>query len=608
MQKEAPVHYTVSMTKPNTHYFEVKIETASKGRGRLKFIMPVWTPGSYLIREFSRNVLDFVARDEKSGKELESHKDSKYAWVVETGGAAEVEASYRVYAHELTVDTSYLDDLHGVINGASVFMYIEGLEEDPILLSVMPFEGWKVVSTGLEQAETGPQGERVYRARNFDILVDSPIEIGNQEIYGFEVGSVRHEVSISGLDGGLHDRLVGDIKKIVEHTVPIVGEIPYQRYVFILNFTDDVSGGLEHLNSTHCMLPRLRLQPEEEYRKALSLFSHEFFHAWNVKRMRPVGLGPFDYRTEAYTKSLWVAEGITSYYDNLILRRASIFSAAEYLDELCSDINTLTSLPGPLNESAEEASFDTWIKYYRQDENSPNVVSSYYSQGAVIGWAIDMQIRKLTGSSRTLDDVMRKVYRESYKQGRGFTEEEFESACSAVAGQDLLEIFEGRVHGRRLVDFGKYFAYAGLELAPKAKDSAAEKGFLGVKVRSDSGKAIVSTRLFGSPAEDAGLSAGDEILGANGMRLDATTLPYFISTSKPGAPVTLTLARKGLLQEVKCSLGSYPVFEYRAKKSEVATQAQKELYSKWLLEPWDSELKYSDHPEYPLRRKVFDYI
>lgn len=602
------MHYIVSMPRPNTHYFEVRIEVKA-GEGKdLRFVMPVWTPGSYLVREFSRNVIDFEAKEIGTGKELASHKDSKYAWVVESAGTRGVEVSYRVYAHEFTVDTSYLDDIHGIVNGASVFMYLDGMEKELILLTVAPCEGWATITTGLEQVSVGDGGRRDYAVPDFDTLVDSPIEIGNQDTYQFDVGSVRHEVSISALDSALHGKLVSDVKKIVEHTVPVFGEIPYRRYVFILDFSDDISGGLEHLNSTHCMLPRLRLQPEEEYRKSLSLFSHEFFHAWNVKRMRPTGLGPFDYRSETFTKSLWIAEGITSYYDNLILRRAKLFSAEEYLDELCSDISALSSLPGPLNESAEEASFDTWIKFYRPDENSPNVVSSYYSQGAVIGWAIDMEIRGLTGSSRTLDDVMRKVYRETYKQGRAYTDAEFERACSEVAGHDLSEIFEERVRGTSRVNFGKYFAYAGLELAPKVKDPMPEKGFLGVKVKSDSGKTIVSTRLFGSPAEAAGLSAGDEILGANGMRLDVTTLPYFISTSKPDASITLTLARKGIIREVKCLLGSYPVFEYRAKKLEGSTVAQRELYSKWLLEPWEGELKYTDHPEYPLRRKVFDYI
>lgn len=606
--RQAAVSYTVSMSKPNTHYFEVKVEADAKGKGSLRFIMPVWTPGSYLVREFSRNVVGFAAREKGSGRELESHKDSKNSWVVETGDAAELEVNYRVYAHEFTVNTSYLDDLHGLINGASVFMYVEGTEDQPLTLSLIPYQGWKVVSTGLERVETSPPGSNVYRAPSFDVLVDSPIEIGNQDLYEFEVESVKHTVSISGLDRELQPRLVGDIKRIVEHTVPVLAEIPYERYIFILDFTDSTSGGLEHLNSTHCMLPRLRLQPEEEYRRALSLFSHEFFHAWNVKRMRPRGLGPFDYTSEAYTRSLWVAEGITSYYDNLILRRAGLLSAGAYLDLLCEDINALSSLPSSLVESAEEASFDTWIKFYRRDENSPNVASSYYSQGAVIGWMIDIEVRRLSGNSLSLDDIMRKVYRETYKQGRAYTDEEFERACNQVAGSDLSGIFEKRVRGRERVDFNRYLGYAGLRLVPKAKDQHPERGFLGVKLKTDSGKTTVSTRLFGSPAEEAGVAAGDEILGANGMRLDGATFPYFISTSRPHSKVTLTLARNGAIREIDCELGSYPVFEYRALKLEGATEEQKKLYSNWLREPWDAELKFPEYTQYPLRRQTFDYI
>jgi predicted metalloprotease with PDZ domain len=605
---DATVRYTVSMTRPNTHYFEVKIETGPKGKSRLRFIMPVWTPGSYLVREFSRNVIEFSARDAAVGRELKWYKDSKYSWLVETGGQAKVEVSYKVYAHEFTVDTSYLDDAQGIINGASVFMYVEGMQDQTLLLTLVPFGTWKSVSTGLQQVGTGSSGRRVYQAETFDILVDSPIEIGNQDIYDFEVGSVRHEVSISGLDRGLHQRLVGDIKKIVENTIPVIGEIPYERYVFVLNFSDDTSGGLEHLNSTHCILPRLRLQPEEEYRRALSLFSHEFFHTWNVKRMRPKGLGPFDYRSEVYTKSLWVAEGITSYYDNLILRRAGLISTGEYLDMLCEDVNAIASLPGPLFQSAEEASFDAWIRRYRPDENSPNVDSSYYNQGAVIGWMIDMEIRRNSGSSRSLDDVMRKVYRKSFKKGRAYVDGEFERACNDVAESDLSGIFEKRVRGRERIDLNRYFAYAGLKLVPKGKDQQRERGFLGVKLKTESGKTTVSTRLFGSPAEVAGIAAGDEILGADGMRLDGTTLPYFISSSKPHASVSFILARKGAIREVQCELGSFPVFEYRVSKLENASQEQKELYSKWLHEPWEAELKYPEYIQYPLRRKMFDYV
>lgn len=606
MSSDSTVRYDLSMPVPSTHYFSVEILVGTGGAASLRFVMPVWTPGSYMVRDFSRNVVDFAARESPSGRKLEWRKDTKSSWMVETGGAREVVVAYRVYAHEPTVDTSFLDDSHGMVNGASVFMYVEGKQGLPIELSVKPFDQWKAVSTGLPLAETRGAGTRVYRARDFDVLVDSPIEFGNQDIYDFIVSSVKHQVSLLGLERRLHEKLVGDIRRIVEHTIPIVGEVPYDSYVFIIEFTDDRLGGLEHLNSTHCMLPRLRMQPEEEYRKALSLFSHEFFHAWNVKRMRPVGLGPFDYRSEVYTNSLWVAEGVTSYYDNLILRRAGIVSVGEYLDLLCEDINILSSLPGSSVQSAEEASFDTWIKYYRQDENTPNVASSYYSQGAVIGWMIDMEVRRAKGGASSLDDIMRKVYRETFKKGRGYSDREFEEACAAVGGEGVSKIFEARVRGRQKVDSGRYFAYAGLRLVPKADKQ--RKGFLGVKLRADSGRTVVTTRLAGSPAEKAGISVGDEILGANGLRLDGVTLPYFISTLEGGSRVDFTIARNGMIKEVGCDVGSYPTFEYRAAKLEAASEDQKRLFSEWLHEPWDTELKFPEYAQYPRRRQTFDYI
>ena len=234
--------------------------------------------------------------------------------------------------------------------------------------------------------------------------------------------------------------------------------------------------------------------------------------------------------------------------------------------------------------------------------------SSYYNQGAVIGWMIDMEIRRNSGSSRSLDDVMRKVYRKSFKKGRAYVDGEFERACNDVAESDLSGIFEKRVRGRERIDLNRYFAYAGLKLVPKGKDQQRERGFLGVKLKTESGKTTVSTRLFGSPAEVAGIAAGDEILGADGMRLDGTTLPYFISSSKPHASVSFILARKGAIREVQCELGSFPVFEYRVSKLENASQEQKELYSKWLHEPWEAELKYPEYIQYPLRRKMFDYV
>ncbi len=574
------------------------------------FEMPVWTPGSYLVREFSRNVLEFAPKT-RDGVSLDFQKVSKNGWLVESKGTKEIILTYRVYAHEFTVDTSYLDDRHCIINGASVFMYVKGLENSEIILTVIPTIDWRAISTGLPPIESAISGQKNFIAENYDILIDSPIEIGNQSSYVFDVSGIPHEVSIYGLEKDEHERLVQDIRTIVVNSWTVFGEIPYSRYLFLVDFSGDGWGGLEHLNSTHCIAPRLRMQPIEEYHLLLTLFSHEYFHAWNVKRMRPKGLGPFDYTKETFTTSLWVAEGITSYYENLILRRASIFNVGEYLDAFAADVNVLTSLPGTTWQSAEESSFDTWIKFYRPDDNSPNTVSSYYIQGAIIGWMLDMEIRKNSESSKSLDDVMRRIYSKTFKKrNRGYSEEEFESACNEFAGNSQTEkIFQSRVRGRDRVDIDKYLSYAGLRLSPKPKNTERkEHGFLGVKLRLESGRTFVANRLFDSPAESSGLSAGDEIIAADGMRVDQTNFEYYMSNKPPGSNVKITIARDGLLQELTSKLGTKLPFEHRIYKLEKATEEQKEIFKKWLIQDWDEEISYPEYAPSPLRKIALDYV
>ena len=395
------------MPYPTSHYFHVEIQIAGlrqkSSARKLHVSMPTWTPGSYLIREFSRNVLDFRAFSPSSNKEIRSEKISKDTWEIETANEDKVLLKYRVYAFEFTTQTSYLDQDHGLINGASVFMYVKGYEQESSVLTVKPWQNWKTVTCSLGLlSESGNSVS--FDVPNFDILVDSPIEVGNQEIHEFYVAGIMHTVSIYSAEKFDKERLVKDIQKIVEGTYPIFGVIPYSRYSFIIDISaSDGYAGLEHLASTHCIAPYYRMIPSQEYRQLLSLFSHEFFHAWNVKRLRPRGLGPFDYSKEAYTKSLWISEGITSYYDDLILRRLSLLSVPEYLDAFVLNVDLMSSLPGSRWESAEESSFDTWIRHYRANENTPNVHSSYYTQGAVIGWLIDIEIMKNTEGKKNLE-------------------------------------------------------------------------------------------------------------------------------------------------------------------------------------------------------------
>lgn len=597
------------MPNPNSHYFEVRIRVGDfdnlvADRTKLHVKMPVWTPGSYLIREFSRNIPDLWAKIPDSEKTVNSYKVSKNEWVVETEGSPEIEIQYRVYAFEFTVDTSYLDNLHGIINGASVFLYIEGMENVEGILEVRPFQDWKQISTGLTRT-----GEFEYSFPNYDILVDSPVEVGNQRIHEFQTKRSSYQVSIFSLAQFDQESFVSDLRRIVEATETVFDEVPFSRYVFIVDMmSDNLFGGLEHLNSTHCIAPVLRLDPPQDYHEMLSLFSHEFLHAWNVKRMRPKGLGPFDYTREVYTKSLWIAEGITSYYDDLLIRRAGLYSVGEYLEAFSSNISQMKSLPGSRIQSAQEASFDSWIKHYRQNENSPNVAFSYYTQGAVIGWMLDMEIRFSTGLAKNLDDAMKKTYRETYlAEGRGFTDEEFEENCLEISGSDSVRtIFKQRVSGRQDVDYDRYLGYAGLKLVPKKAET--DQAFLGVRLREESGRTIVSTVLSSSSAEASGLAANDEIIAANGMRMDKARLSYYIPNRKSGEVVSLTASRQGAIMRFEARLTPKPTLEYRISKKDESSYDEKKFYEVWLRADWSDEIKYEDRRTLPTRVNVLEYV
>jgi predicted metalloprotease with PDZ domain len=613
------IQYSVSMNSPERHYFEVEMIVPGSPNDKVNLVMPVWTPGSYLVREFARNVLDFQAFASDTNEKLNAHKDSKNVWVVDAPPnlRSPLKIKYRVYAFEFTVDTSYLDSRHGIINGASVFMYPESRRDEYVTLTIHPPKNWNVIATSLDPVtESGETGNsKSFRAENFDILIDSPIEIGNQEIVSFDVEGVDHAVSMFGPKLVKSEEFVSDLKKIVESTWKIFGVIPYKRYLFLVDFSgpdqNTKGGGLEHLSSTHCIVPRLRMIPKQEYHRMMSLFSHEFFHAWNVKRMRPKGLGPFNYSSETYTKSLWIAEGITTYYDDLILRRSGIFSVAEYLDTFCMNIDQLRFFPAPKYESAEESSFDAWIKHYRPSENSPNVHSSYYFQGAVIGWMIDMEIRRTTEGRNSLDDAMKELYHRTFaKEKRGYEEGEFEEICNEIAGRSLSkEIFEMRVRGHESVDFAKYLGYAGLKLVPrKGTEDTVRKGYLGIKLQVGGTKPIVGSKLFFTPADKCGLASGDEIIAVDNLRMDASVLPFYIGNKEPGSQLNILISRDGYLETLRATLEEMPQIESRIYKKTEASDEEKSHFEQWLLEKWDQPLEYQEFTPSPQRPKLFDYF
>jgi predicted metalloprotease with PDZ domain len=580
----APVLINLGMPQPSTHYFEVAISLADAGSSPVDLVMPIWTPGSYLVREFSRNVQEFSARDE-SGNALRWEKTRKNVWRVYPVQPGGVTASYRVYAFESSVRTSLLDDSHAFVNPATVFMYVDGRLASPYLVRIEAPPGWERVSTALETAP-GEPGEFI--APDFDTLVDSPIEIGRQREYGFFLDGVPHIVSIYGEGNEDPERLCADLQRLGAEAAAVTGEIPYSRYVFLISLLSEGGGGLEHADSTALHVNRWGFRPETGYRKFLNLAAHELFHAWNVKRIRPAALGPFDYGNENYTRLLWFCEGLTEYYADQLMRRAGFVTSKEYLEELSRTIKAVQETPGRLVESLAEASFDAWIKFYRQDPHSQNATISYYTKGGLVGMILDLELRHRNAAA-SLDTVMRFLYTEYYKNSqRGFTEAELREAFEQVAGGSLAEIFDGYIYGTAELDFERYLGYAGLKFEPvPAPEGGSIPGYLGIAAQTVDGRLLVAGVPSGSPAWHAGLSVGDEIVALNDFRASQDMLPARIEEAGPEARLEFLISRNGLIRRITVVTGSKPLNEYRLRKVERPTGEQRALYGAWLRSPWE---------------------
>ncbi|MDP6593799.1 MAG: PDZ domain-containing protein [Candidatus Marinimicrobia bacterium] len=573
--------YHLSMPEPHTHYFHVSMELKAVTESTVRLKMPVWTPGSYLVREFSRNVprVTAFAGDEP----LTVEKTSKNEWQVALDGHSDLLVEYRVYAYEQSVRTSFLNDSRGYVNGASVFIYPEGMENEPGELKVRPFNKWHTISTGLEKI---PGKRQTYRFANYDILVDSPILIGNHKVLKFTVDGTQHEIALYGEGSVDENKLVDDVQKIVEATRGIFGGFPYDRYVFLFLLLDGARGGLEHLNSTTIQVDRWAFTDEKKYRGFLSTVAHEFFHTWNVKRIRPIALGPFDYTKENYTKDLWIAEGLTSYYDNLILLRSGIIDEKGYFDFLSKDIKNVETFPGRLVQSATEASFDAWIKYYRRNEESPNTQISYYSKGAVVGLLLDLAILEHTAGEKSLDDVFRQL-NESHSDDpkKGYTSDEFRQTCESVAGRSLQDVWR-HADTTEEVDYGGAFETFGVEFVKGYSEGRSEKTpYYGFETRGDSNP-VVKTVFSGTPAYESGVNVNDEIVAVDDVRVSSQSLNDHLERSRIGEAVTLLITREGLMRSLQIVPVGSPPDLINLKKIVEASSEQRQRFEWWLRVPW----------------------
>jgi len=566
---------TVSMERPTTHYYHVVFRTDGLKGESQDFKMPVWTPGYYRIMDYAKNVKDFRAED-GAGRPLAWQKTAKNIWRVRTGGAAAVIVSYDVYAFTRFVADSYLSDDGGFMTPAGLFMHIAGRLKDPVTVRVLPFPDWKKVSTGLDPVPGDPF---TFTAADFDTLYDCPILVGNQEVLRFEAAGLSHTVAAYDLGSFDRTRFTGDLKKIVEAAAGLMGEIPYRHYTFLI--IGPGGGGLEHLNSTAVTLNPNSLSDARGYQGWLSFIAHEYFHLFNVKAIRPVTLGPFDYDRENYTNLLWFSEGVTVYYEYLLLNRAGLMARGEVLERLGETVADYENAPGRRHQPATLSSFDTWTGFFGRSEHAANTTISYYDIGCGLGLLLDLRIREASKGRASLDDVMRALYRTFYKdKKRGFTDRELRDVCERTAGVPLGEIFDVFARTVEPWDYAKYLGYAGLaiDLAPRPVPGA----WFGASTQDQSGRAVVSTVEPDSPASLAGLSAQDEILAVDGTRVDPRSLPGTLGGHKPGDKVKVLYARRGGVRETEVALGAKTEPSYKIAPLENPSPAQKAFLDAWL--------------------------
>jgi predicted metalloprotease with PDZ domain len=589
-----PIRHTLRFDDAEHHYVEVEARVPTGGAAAIELSMAVWTPGSYLVREFSRNV-EALAAATPGGEPLGVSKSRKNRWRITTAGAAETVVTYRLYCREMSVRTNFVDASFALLNGAATFLTRVGKGEEvrPHEVLVEAPAGWKQVVSPLPRVGDG--AEPRFRAADYDTLVDSPLYAGNAAVYPFTVDGAPHLLVNEGetappsvWDG---PRSAADAERIVREQIGFWGVRPYDRYVFF-NLITETGGGLEHKSSSVLMTSRWNARTAKGYRRWLGLVSHELFHAWNVKRLRPVELGPFDYEEEVYTPSLWIAEGVTSYYDELLVRRAGLISREHYLAALSGTIERLQTTPGRRVQPLLQASYDAWIKLYRRDENTANSAVSYYAKGQLVAFLLDAEIRRATGGEHSLDDVMRRAY-ERFSGPRGYRHEEFLALASEVAGTDLSDFFHRALETPEELDYAPALAWYGLRFTTDKKDEDEDgdgqgngdgtpAAWLGAETELRDGRLTVTEVRRGTPAFAAGLAVEDEILAFGDYRVPPEGLAERLEAYRPGEEVSLLVARRERLLRLPLTFGEEPEKRWKLEPDPEATAEQKARLDAWL--------------------------
>ena len=587
----APLKYELAFEHPNTHLLDVTIHASDLKGATVEFAIPDWAPGSYYIENYSANVQRFRATS-ADGKALSWRKTDSQTWQIDLAGAAAVTISYQVFANTLQNNIAQYNERHAFIGGPSVWMYLVDGKDRPIELSVAAPSGWKI-ATGMEHTS-----DHTFAAADYNWFADAPFEISDFAEKDFEVLGTTYHVIVHDVENKKDfTKFANDLQKTVATIVPLFQSVtgtpqaaPFKDYYFIFHVWPKTGGGLEHLNSTQINfttdwdstepLPGTTLN---QYDLKLFVAAHEFFHAWNVKRLRPLPLGPFDYTQMVHTPSLWISEGLTSYYGSLSVERAGLVPPLQYLDGIARLITNFEAKPGRKERSIEDTSWDTWFSNpmsISQANNLANTYYSYYDGGQIMGHILDFAIRDNTNNQKSLDDWMRLLYSRYALPKPGFKPEDAIHAANEVAGKDVSDVFRRYISGMEPIPYEQYFALAGIEVTKKVDP---DKAWVGIEVKkSDDGHAQIRNVIPGSPAENAGLSNDDVIYAIDSRALEADGVNAQLSSRKPGDTLRITVLRLGEFREFLVTPTTNPNPTYSLKPMENQTEKQKAIYNSWL--------------------------
>jgi len=604
MQTNPAIHYAIIPYSPEAHLYEVRCRIDNPDKNGQHLSLPCWIPGSYMIRDFAKNIVQLSA-ESATGKTLRCTRHDKNTWAIEACTESII-VSYQIYAWDLSVRSAHLDTTHAYFNGTSVFLQVNGQQRQACSIELQVPKGqtytdWRV-ATSLRAEKITENGFGLYQANDYDELIDHPVEIGTFTRASFEAGGVVHDIVISGRHSADMDRLCRDLSRICEQHISLFGELPeIQRYVFLVMVVGDGYGGLEHRASTSLLCSRDDLPRKgddtitENYRGFLGLCSHEYFHTWNIKRIKPAAFMPYDLKQESHTRQLWAFEGITSYYDDLGLLRCGLINLDSYLELLGQTATRVWRGQGRFMQSMADSSFDAWTKFYKQDENAPNAIVSYYTRGALLALALDITLRKASDNQISLDDLMRLLWRDYGKPGKGLAEGEIEMLAGKLVDQDLSDLFQRYLYDTEDLPLAELVSFIGLEFKLRVANDSDDKGgkpasnsnkqatpaWLGARLINNSAGAKITHVFSQSPAMHAGLSAGDVIIAVDGLKTNTKKLNKILSHSPVGTCLQVHAFRRDELMRFELTLTQAPEDTGFFLQNKTATNKQLKQQQDW---------------------------